>query len=101
MIHVIASIQVKKGKKPQFLAIFNANIQNVLNEDGCIEYVPTVDLPSGLPPQELNQNIATIIEKWSSLDDLKAHLTAPHMLTYKKKVMDIVEGMSVKILEEV
>ncbi|MBN2808618.1 MAG: antibiotic biosynthesis monooxygenase [Deltaproteobacteria bacterium] len=101
MLHVIASIQVKEGKMSQFMEIFKANIPNVLQENGCIEYVPTIDLPSGLPPQELNPNIATIIEKWHSLDDLKAHLSAPHMLDYKEKVKDIVEDMSVKVLEAV
>lgn len=100
MIHVIASIQVKEGKTSQFMEIFKANIPNVLQEKGCVEYVPTIDLPSGLPPQKLNPNIATIIEKWNSLDDLKKHLSAPHMLDYKEKVKDIVEGMSVKVLEE-
>jgi len=25
-------------------------------EKGCIEYVPTIDVPTGLPPQELNNN---------------------------------------------
>jgi len=100
MIHVIASIQVKEGKMSQFMKVFKTNIPNVLEETGCIEYVPTIDLPSGLPPQELNPNIATIIEKWQSLDDLKAHLTAPHMLDYKEKVKNMVEGMSIKVLEE-
>ena len=101
MIHVIASIQVKEGKISQFMEIFKANIPNVLQEDGCIEYFPTVDVPTGLPPQDYNQNVATVIEKWRSLGDLKAHLSAPHMLNYKEKVKDIVVGMSVKILEEV
>lgn len=82
------------------MEIFKANIPNVLQEDGCIEYFPTVDVHTGLPPQDYNQNVATIIEKWHTLDDLKAHLSAPHMLDYKEKVKDIVVGMSVKVLEE-
>ena len=100
MIHVIASIQVKEGKMAQFIEIFKANIPNVLQEEGCIEYFPTVDVPTGLPPQDYDQNVATIIEKWGSLDNLKAHLSAPHMLNYKEKVKDIVVGMSVKVLEK-
>lgn len=99
MIHVIASIQVKEDQMAKFMEIFKANIPNVLQEEGCIEYFPTVDIPTGLPPQDYNPNVATIIESWHSLDDLKAHLTAPHMLDYKEKVKDIVEDMSVKVLE--
>ncbi len=101
MINVIASIQIKEGQLSNFVEIFKSNIPNVLDEKGCIEYMPTVDLPAGLPPQKLNSNVVTIIEKWNSLEDLKAHLSAPHMMVYREKTKAIVEKMSVKVLEEV
>jgi len=101
MINVIASIQIKEGQLSNFVEIFKSNIPNVLEEKGCIEYMPTVDLPAGLPPQKLNSNVVTIIEKWNSLEDLMAHLSAPHMLVYREKTKAIVEKMSVKVLEEV
>ncbi len=101
MINVIASIQIKEGHLSDFVEIFKSNIPKVLEEKGCLEYVPTVDLPTGLPPQELNANVVTIIEKWNSLEDLMAHLSAPHMLAYQKKTKELVENMSVKVLEEV
>ncbi len=101
MINVIASIQIKEGRLPEFIEIFKSNIPKVLEEKGCIEYVPTIDVPTGFPPQELNPNGVTIIEKWASLDDLMAHLSAPHMIEYKEKTKDLVEKMSVKVLEEV
>jgi quinol monooxygenase YgiN len=100
MINVIASIHVKEGRRSEFIDIFKSNVPKVLEEKGCIAYVPTLDVPTGLPPQELNRNVVTIIEKWESLKDLQAHLTAPHMLTYKEKVKDLVENVSLKILEE-
>ena len=100
MIHVIASIHIKAGRVPEFLDIFKANIPLVLKEKGCIEYEPTIDVPTGLPPQELNGNIVTIVEKWESLDALRAHLAAPHMLAYQKNVRDIVEKMALKVLEK-
>ncbi|MDA3918701.1 MAG: putative quinol monooxygenase [Deltaproteobacteria bacterium] len=101
MINVIASIHVKESKLEEFIEIFKSNIPAVLTEEGCIEYMPTVDVPTGLPPQELNSNVVTIIEKWDSLDDLKAHLSAPHMLEYREKTKGLVEEMSVKVLKEV
>ena len=101
MINVIASIQLKEGQLSDFIEIFKSNIPKVLEEKGCIEYVPTVDVPTGLPPQELNSNGVTIIEKWNSLEDLKAHLSTPHMLSYREKTKTLVEKMSVKILKEV
>jgi quinol monooxygenase YgiN len=100
MIHVIASIQVKEGRVAEFLEIFKANIPEVEREKGCIAYEPTVDIQTGLPPQEVNGNVVTIIEKWTSLDDLRAHLVAPHMLAYHEKVKDIVEKVALKVLEK-
>jgi quinol monooxygenase YgiN len=84
----------------EFLEIFKSNIPNVLAEKGCLEYVPTLDVPAGLPVQVLDNNVVTIIEKWGSIEDLKAHLSAPHMLAYKGKVADLVENVTLKILAD-
>ena len=100
MINVIASIHIKEGRLSEFIEIFKSNIPNVLKEKGCIEYVPTIDVPTGLPPQELNSNVVTIIEKWDSLEDLLAHLSAPHMLAYKEKVEGLVDKVELKVLRE-
>jgi len=100
MINVIASIQVKEGRLSEFIEIFKANIPNVFKEQGCIDYMPTIDVPTGLPPQELNSNVVTIIEKWNSVEDLQSHLSAPHMVAYQKRVKNIVERVSIKVLKE-
>ena len=100
MINVIASIYIKEGRLSEFVEIFKRNIPNVLKEEGCIEYVPTIDVLTDLSPQELNDNVVTVIEKWNSLDDLQAHLSAPHMLAYKENVKDLVDKVSLKILKE-
>ncbi len=100
MIHVIASVSVKPGKVSEFLEAFKANVPAVKNEEGCIDYAPTMDVETGLPPQVLDENMVTIIEKWSSVEALQAHLASPHMATYREKVKDIVLGLSLKVLEE-
>ena len=100
MINVIASIYIKEGRLSEFVEIFKLNIPNVLKEEGCIEYVPTVDVLTDLSPQELDDNVVTIIERWNSLDDLQAHLSAPHMLAYKENIKDLVHKVSLKILKE-
>jgi len=100
MITVIASIHIKQGRLSEFIEIFKSNIPNVLQEKGCIEYTPTIDVPTGLAPQELNENVVTIIEKWASLEDLQAHLSAPHMLAYRESVADIVDKVSLKVLRK-
>jgi quinol monooxygenase YgiN len=100
MINVIASIHIKEGRLLDFIEIFKTNIPEVLEEKGCVEYVPTIDIPTGLPLQKLNNNVVTIIEKWGSLEDLQTHLTAPHMLAYKEKVKNLVDKVSLKVLTE-
>ena len=101
MINVIASIHIKKDRMTEFVEIFKSNVPLVVKEKGCIEYLPTMDVPTGLAPQVLNEHVVTIIEKWHSLEDLHTHLSAPHMLAYREKVKDLVEKVSLKVLGEV
>lgn len=100
MINVIASIRIKFGKMPEFLEICKANVPTVRAEKGCMEYMPTVDIDSRLPTQELDPQLVTIIEKWESLEALHRHLKAPHMLAYRDKVKELVEGRTLKVLAE-
>jgi quinol monooxygenase YgiN len=98
MVNVIASIEVKEGKLEQFLDIFNSNVPNVLAENGCIEYIPAIDIITDLSAQILNKNEVTVIEKWASMEDLQAHLAAPHMSDYRIKVKDLVSKVTLKVL---
>jgi quinol monooxygenase YgiN len=100
MIHVIASIQVKPGQLAPYLKILKENVPAVRAETGCIEYQPTVDAGSGLAPQRLEPDTVTMIEKWSTLDALKAHLAAPHMAAYREKVKTMVAGVTLKVLQD-
>ena len=101
MIHVIASIHVKDGHHDEFLDVFKSNVPNVRAEEGCIDYFPTVDIDADLAPQKLDESVVTIIERWESVDALRNHIVAPHMLSYKEKVKDIVETVTIKVLQEV
>jgi len=100
MISVIASVRVKVNRVPEFIEIFKSNLTKVRREEGCIEYFPAIDIDSGVPVQKLDKNVVTIIEKWKSVEALRAHLKTPHMLTYREKVKDIVEELSIKVLKE-
>jgi quinol monooxygenase YgiN len=100
VISVIASVRVKGDRLSQFIEILKANVPKVRRESGCIEYFPAIDIDSGLPVQKLDKNVVTIIEKWKSLEALKAHLKTSHMLAYREKVKDMVEELSIKVLRE-
>jgi quinol monooxygenase YgiN len=100
MIHVIASIHVKAGRINEFIEIFKSNIPNVMEEKGCLQYLPAIDIDSGLPPQVFDKHVVTIVEKWENLDALRDHLATPHMLAFKDKVKDMEENVSLKVLQE-
>ena len=100
MINVIASIRVKKERISDFLMIFKALLPNVRTERGCIEYFPAVDVDAELSSQILNENVVTVIEKWENLEALHNHLASPHMQAYREKVKNIVEEVSLRILQE-
>jgi quinol monooxygenase YgiN len=100
MIHVIATITVKPGQRDAFLAEFHRIVPAVHAEAGCLEYGPTVDAASGIAVQgPLRENVAVIIEKWASLEALKAHMQAPHMAEYRVRVKDLVVSVQLQILQ--
>jgi len=100
MIHVIASVRVKPGKRQELLDLFKVNLPKVKEEKGCIQYFPAVDVVTGLPPQSLDQNMVTVIETWESVEALKDHLGTPHMAAFFEKEKPLVEGSTIKILQE-
>ena len=98
MIHVLASIKVKPGKRDFLIEHLKSNIPNVIKEKGCIEYNSTIDVDYHIDNQTYDENMVTIIEKWENVGTLKKHMHAPHMLSYRENVKDIVENTSLKIL---
>ncbi len=99
MISVIASILVKEQSVSSFLEIFQNNVANVLAEDGCIEYMPMIDADVEIGDHRKKSNKVTVLEKWESVAHLERHLKAPHMQTYREAVKDMIESVSLSILE--
>ena len=99
-IFVIAKITLKAGKRDEYVKIFKDNVPKVLAEDGCKMYAPVVDFPSGIGIQgPMRDDVMTVMEKWDSIDHLKAHLKAPHMETYSEAVKDLVTGVDLQVLQ--
>ncbi len=99
MIHVIATIELAPGTRESFLAEFRKIIATVLEEAGCIEYGPAVDAETGMANQyKIGADRVTIVEKWDSVDALKAHSVALHMLAYRARVKEFVRGMELRVL---
>lgn len=100
MIHVIATIELREGKRAMFLEHFHKLVPEVKAEAGCIEYGPTVDVKTDLPAQvALRPDVVTVVEKWESVEALKAHLAAPHMEAFRGRVSELIEKISLQVVE--
>ncbi|HEX5273410.1 MAG TPA: putative quinol monooxygenase [Gemmataceae bacterium] len=99
MIHVIATIELAAGTREAFLAEFHKVVPLVKAEAGCLDYGPAIDLPSGLAAQPpVREDVVTVVERWETLDALRAHLAAPHMLDYRARVKDYVLRTQIRVL---
>jgi quinol monooxygenase YgiN len=99
MIHVIALITAKPGKREEILKHARANLAAVRAEKGCIEYGPVVDAENALPFQtKLGPDTFMVVEKWESMDALKAHAAAPHMAAYGAKTKEHIATRVIHIL---
>jgi len=99
MIHVLAIITAKPGQRDTILAAFRANMPAVHAEAGCIEYAPAVDAEgAGAIQTKLGPDTFVAVEKWESLDALKAHAAAPHMAAYGAKTRELVASRVIHVL---
>ena len=99
MIHVLAVVTAKPGMRDSILAAFRANVPNVLAEQGCIEYGAAVDAENALPFQtRYGPDTFVVVEKWESMDALKAHAAAPHMAEYGAKTKEMIASRVIHIL---
>jgi quinol monooxygenase YgiN len=99
IVHVLAVITAKPGKRAELLEAFQGNVPNVHAEDGCIEYVATVDAEdAGDVQTRFGPDTFVVVEKWASLDALKAHAAAPHMTAYAAKTKDLIASRVIHVL---
>ena len=100
MIHVVATIEVAEGKRDQFLEEFHKLVPLVREEDGCLEYGPTIDFETNIEAQGgVRPNVVTVVEKWESIEALEAHLIAPHMIDYRGRVKEVVLSARLQVLQ--
>ncbi len=98
MIHVLAIITAKPGKRDEVLGHFQANVPAVHAEKGCIEYGAVVDTEGG-PFAKFGSDTFVVIEKWESMDHLKAHGASDHMKAYGAKTKELLANRAVHVLQ--
>ena len=100
MIHVVAVITAKPGMRDSILQAFRANVPAVKAEKGCIEYGAALDADPALPFQtKCGPDTYLVIEKWESMEALKAHAAAPHMAAFAAKAKEFIAGRVIHILQ--
>ena len=102
MIHVLAVITAKPGMRDNILTHFQANVPAVKAENGCIEYGAAIDATQAPAIQTpWGPDTFVVIEKWESMDALKAHAVAPHMVAYGAKTKEFIASRVIHILSPV
>ena len=100
MIHVIAVITAKPGQRENILTHFRANVPAVRAENGCIEYSAAFDAETGFGFQaKYGPDTFLVVEKWESVEALKAHAGAPHMAAYAGKTKEFIANRAIHILQ--
>lgn len=102
MINSLAFITAHPGKREALVEAWKLNAPLVRAEQGCVEYTATVDVPSAGPFQTpMGDDTIVIVEKWATIEDLRAHVIAPHMKAYAEKTRDLVAGREIRVLSAV
>jgi|SRR5260221_14651255 quinol monooxygenase YgiN len=100
MIHVIATITAKPGQREAVLALFNKNRPAVLAEQGCISYEAVVDVPDvGAIQTPLGDDAFAVIERWESVEALKAHAASAHMAEYGRNTRPLLASRVINVLQ--
>lgn len=99
MIHVIAIITAQPGKRDELLAQFTQVVPLVHAEQGCIEYQPVTDTDEAGSQAKIGADSYMVIEKWQSMDNLRAHAASSHMADYGKRTGHLVADRKVYVLD--
>ena len=98
-IHVVAVITAKKGLRSKVLEAFHQNSPTVHKEEGCIEYIATIDADdAGAVQTKFGDDTFVVVEKWQNLSALKDHATSSHMVAYAQKTKDLIESRIIHVL---
>lgn len=100
MIHVIAFLHLHPGKRGEFLATLRELTPLVRAEKGCLEYTPAVDHAPFMGFQSpIGDDTVMVVEKWAGPAALDAHIEAPHMQAWGKRVATMMSHRTIHVLD--
>jgi len=92
MIIVAVEVHVKEGAAERAKEAIAKMETATRAEEGCITYAFSLDLS--------DPTTIRVIERWRSLDDIKAHMASPHMAEFNQAMGAIQPtGLDIKAYE--
>ena len=102
MLHVIVNMRIKEGRMQDFLAACEELRPLVLHESGCHAYEYTRDVVSPFSPEQpIEADRITLLERWETLDALKAHLETPHMKAAGARMKGMRASVEIRLTESI
>lgn len=98
MIHVIAVLTAKIGHRASLLAAFQAIVEEVRQEPGCIEYRPVID--TNTSPVKFGADTLVVIEKWQDQAALDAHAVAPALTGFMEQAKHLIAQADIHLLHD-
>ena len=88
--------------RAEYIAKTKEILGAVRAEDGCLEYRLLGDCDTDWErPQRFGDRTLWMLEKWGSVNLLKAHLETPHMKAFGPKVSGLKSASTFHVLEDV
>ena len=91
-----------EADKAAYIAQTEEILGTVRAEDGCLEYRLLGDAVTDWEkPQRFGDRTLWMLEKWTSVEALRAHLETPHMKAFGPKVRPFRAASTFHVLEDV
>jgi quinol monooxygenase YgiN len=102
MIHVVATMTAKPGRRAELLEHFLAVVPIVQTEDSCIEYRLIIDNDAGLDGarESVGADTCIVIEKWASVEALDAHGATDHMRKFGEAARDVIAKRVIHVMRD-
>lgn len=103
-VYVLCRFDLKPGADvADYVAKTRAVVPTVRAEDGCLGYALVRDADVGAwdKPMKFGERTLWCVERWASVEALKAHLNTPHMKAFGPTVRDLRAASTFHVLESV
>lgn len=91
MIIVIARAEFDPARLDELEPALDAMMRATWEESGCLSYSMAIE--------SRIEGVCTIVERWASEADLKAHFATPHMAAFNKAVLGAVRNVDAKMYD--